>query len=168
MLHFICIDKRTVDTNTGQVNVILENGKQILLPPNIHRVPALMLPKENYRIIYGNEIMSRFASFIKTQMTEATDGEGEPLGYSLSSGDFVVSEKYTMYNASVNDLSAKGLGGSRQLYHYVPASGTLESIKTPPDTYRPNKISQNITVDSIVQKRNEDVKTVPPSFIPSI
>jgi hypothetical protein len=43
------------------------------------------------------------------------------------------------------------------------------SIATPPDTYRPDKVSQNVTIDILQQKRNEDIGgTKPPPFIPSL
>ena len=172
LVNFICLDKRKVDPNTGQIIVLLENGTEVTLPPNIHSVPALMLSKENYRVVYGSEIMGHYASHIKTQLNVATLGEGEPSGFSLmsSNSDNIVSEKFTMYNATPEDLSAKGEGGVRQMYHYVSANSDTLSIKTPPDTYRPNKLANSVTLDSLQQQRNNELgnssNSVPP-FMPT-
>lgn len=171
LVNFICIDKRKVDPNTGQMIVLLENGTELTLPPNVHSVPALMLIKDNYRIVYGSDIMGNYANHIKTQMNDATLGEGEPSGFSFSSSnaDKIISEKFTFFDASPNDLSAKGQGGSRQMHHYVSASGDGHTIKTPPDTYRPNKLSNSVTIDSLQQQRNEEIaKTTgsKPPFMP--
>ena len=53
-VHFICIDKRIQKNN--KTYVVLENGEEILLPGEIKGVPALLLIRENYRILYGDEI----------------------------------------------------------------------------------------------------------------
>ncbi len=173
LVNFICLDKRKIDENTGQIIVLLENGTQVSLPPNVHSVPSLMLTKDNYRIVYGSEIMSHYASHITTQMNDATLGEGEPSGYSFISSnmDKVVSEKFTYFDASPQDLSAKGNGGNRQMHHYVSATEDTISIKTPPDTYKPNKLSSSVTVDSLQQQRNEEMSKSAqrtPSFMPQI
>ena len=171
LVNFICLDKRKIDENTGQIIVLLENGTQVSLPPNVHSVPSLMLVKDNYRVVYGSEIMSHYASHIKTQMNEATLGEGEPSGYSFgsSNADKIVSEKFTYFDSSPQDLSAKGHGGNRQMHHYVSASSDTLSIKTPPDTYKPNKLSSSVTVDSLQQQRNEEIAKTSgqaPPFMP--
>ena len=42
------------------------------------------------------------------------------------------------------------------------------TINTPPDTYRPDKVSQNVTVDSLQQIRNDEIpkSAIIPSFMP--
>ena len=169
-VSFICIDKRKQDPNTGQIYVILQNGTQILLPPNVHSVPALLLTKQSYSVVLGDEIMSRFSDTIHQSNHLATQGYGEPIGISLASASIgsVTSEQYTNYNATPQELSAKGMGGSRQLYNYVSANGSMATIQTPPDTYRPDKVAQNVTVDSLQQLRNDEIakSAVIPPFMP--
>jgi len=167
---FICIDKRKQDPNTGQIYVILENGTQLLLPPNVHSVPSLLLVKQNYNVILGDSIMTKYQTAIETNKNTATQGQGEPMGVSLASiiTGSVVSEQYTSYSATPQELSSKGQGGSRQLFNYVKANEDPPSISTPPDTYRPDKVSQNVTVDSLQQIRNDEVPKIIglPSFMP--
>jgi len=92
------------------------------------------------------------------------------MGVSLSSvvTGAVVSEQYTSYNATPQELSTKGLGGNRQLFNYVPANSDPPSIPTPPDTYRPDKVSQNVTIDVLQQQRNNEIPNtgIIPSFMP--
>jgi hypothetical protein len=126
------------------------------MPPNVHSVPAMMLLKDNYRVVMGNSIVDYFKPHVSESNDMATQGNGEPMSFSLGSKD-VISETFTSYSATSEELSAKGSGGSRDLHHYVPATGYIPTIQTPPDTYKPDKISQDITVDSIQQQRNTDV-----------
>lgn len=165
-LNFICIDKRKIDPVSGQVFLYLENGNKIVLPPNIHSVPALLLVKQNYSVVLGKEIMDRYSSKIVSQNLSATRGEGEPMGVSLNSTSSVVSEQYTYYDATPQELSAKGTGPRRELHHYVPANGYDSKISTPPDTYRPDKVSENVTIEALQQTRTNDIKQTLPAFMP--
>lgn len=159
-LNCLCVDRRTTNPQTGQMQLILENGNTVTMPPNIHSVPSLLLVKENYRCIMGHiQIIGHFKGTVSENEDMAFQGEGEPLGFSLGgvSGG-IQSEKFTSYGASSDDLSAKGTGGNRPLYHYVPANGATSMIETPPETYKSTKLSGDITVDSLEQQRNTDMQ----------
>ena len=168
-LNCLCVDKRKVDPVSGQVHIVLENGSTVLLPPNIHSVPTLMLVKDNYRVIMGSAIKSQFQGQVQENNDFATQGNGEPMSFSLGSKD-VMSESFTMFNATVEELSAKGSGTGRNLYNYVSATGNTATIPTPPETYKSEKLSSDITVDSIQQQRNQDMggqMTQQSPFLPS-
>jgi hypothetical protein len=168
-VSFVCIDKRKQDPKTGQLYILLENGSQILLPPNVHSVPSLLLVKQSYSVITGDAIMSKYQDSVQTQMNTATNGNGEPIGVSLNSVSIgtISSEQYTSFSASPEELSTKGNSGNRPLYNYVSANESGNAIQTPPDTYRPDKVSQNVTIDSLQQKRNEDIGiNKAPPFMP--
>jgi hypothetical protein len=163
-MNFICIDKRQRDPKTGQTHIQLENGKTVILPPNVHNVPSLLLVKQNYRVVLGDEIIATFQPRVEQQNNTATLSQGEPAGYQLLSsnnGMNIVSEQFTYYSMTPEELSAKGKGGNRQMYNYVLANHTLSTIETPPDNYRPDKLSSGVTIDTLQQKRNDDV---PESF----
>ena len=62
----------------------------------------------------------------------------EPTGYFLNTsagGTNILSEKFTSYDLSPDELSAKGNGGRRPMYNYISAQDGLNVINTPPDTY---------------------------------
>jgi hypothetical protein len=84
-LNFICIDKRRRDPKTGQTQIVLENGNMIVLPPNIQSVPALLLVKQNYNVILGDNIIAKYQTTVETNQEVATHGQGEPMGVSLAS-----------------------------------------------------------------------------------
>jgi hypothetical protein len=158
----ICIDKRTRDPKTNQTIVLLENGKQAMLPPNVKSVPALLLVNANYKLVLGSDIVRHFEPNIKEKLASANFGNGEPLGYAIntasgSGGSNIVSEQFTYYNMTPEELSAKGAGGRRQLYNYVPVSQDSNFIQTPPDTYRPDKIASGVTIETLQEQRNSDV-----------
>jgi hypothetical protein len=155
-INCICIDQRKVNSLQGQTLITLENGNTVLLPPNVYSVPSLLLIKENYRCVVGNEIKNIYKSKISEKQDIAFKGNGEPQAFTLGAKD-IQSEQFTFYNSTMEDLSAKGSGGMRPLYHYVPADGNV-SIPTPPDTYKPNKVGQDITVDKLEQKRSEEMQ----------
>ena len=78
------------------------------------------------------------------------------LAYSIgamsgSGGSNIMSEQFTYFDMTPDELSAKGMGGQRQMYNYVAADQEMGFIQTPPDTYRPDKISQDVTIDTIQQ-----------------
>jgi hypothetical protein len=168
-LSFICIDKRQLDKRTNQTYIILENGGKVVLPPNVHSVPSLLLIKDNYRIIQGDDIIKFFHKDIKQQTNIATNFNGEPVSFQLgasSGGTNVMSEQYTLYNMSPDELSAKGTGGNRQMYNYVSASNNINLIPTPDDTYKPDKVSNGVTIDSLQQKRMDDINQIMPNKQP--
>lgn len=159
-ISFICIDKRSRDPVSGHINVLLENGKKVLLPPNIHSVPSMLIVNQNYRVVLGDDIIDLFKPKVVENNNNATGHQGEPSGYMFQSnnnGMNIMSEQYTYYNMSPEELSAKGKGGMRQMHNYVKANHEPVYINTPPDNYRPDKISSNVTLDNLQQKRNDEV-----------
>jgi len=161
-VNAICIDKRITNPNTGQINIVLENGKKILLPPNIQGVPALLIVSRKYSAIFGDEILQYFGPYVQNKKVEATGIIGEPIGITLGqpSAGNILSEQYTFYDMSPEELSAKGSGGSRQMGAYVSANHDNFSIQTPIDTYRPDKVGESVSIESLENARNKDVPQV--------
>ena len=97
-MHFICIDKRQQGAN-GATYVVLQNGQQILLPPTINKVPALLLLNRGHHVLFGDEIEQHIGPQQQAATQVATQNNGEPQAYSLtvaSSGGFgVASDNYS-------------------------------------------------------------------------
>lgn len=165
-ISFICIDKRTTDPKNGQIYILLENGTKVILPPNIHSVPSLLLVNKNYKVIMGDEIVKHYHPQIKELIDKsAMPVNREPSSYVFtpsSNGSNIVSEQYTYYDMTPEELSAKGKGNNRQMYNYVSASEEIQMIQTPPDNYRPDKLSNNVTIDSLQQQRLDEISNVLP------
>lgn len=164
-ISFICIDKRKTDPKTNQTFILLENGTKVIMPPNIHSVPALLLVKQSYRVLLGDEIMNHYHPQLKQKNEIATNFQGEPMGFPLGSssgGTNIMSEKYTDYRMTPEDLSAKGRSTMRPMHNYVSASEDLQFINTPADSYRPDKLSNSVTIDSLQQKRMDEISTLIP------
>lgn len=162
-VSFICIDKRTRDPKTNQQFIVLENGTKVVMPPNLHSVPALLLVNQNYRFILGDEIIKHFHPDILSKNNLATNFNGEPVAFPLfgSSGKSnIVSEQYTLYSMTPEELSAKGHSNNRSLYNYVSAADDVLTIQTPPDNYRPDKVSNNVTIDGLQQKRMDEIGNI--------
>lgn len=158
-ISFICIDKRTHDPNTGQTYILLENGSKVIFPPNVHSVPTLLLIKEKYRVVMGEDILKHFHKEMKSLHAQAQP-TGEPAGFHISSfsgGSNIMSEKFTSYNLSPEDLSAKSNSSNRPLHNYVSVKNDVMFINTPPDNYRPDKVSSAVTVDTLQQKRMDEL-----------
>jgi len=169
-VNFLCIDKRARDANNNQIYIILEDGKRVIMPPNIQSVPALLLVRQNYRVLLGEDIIRYFQPSTKN-VVQSSVQSFEPTGVSLASsnqGMNITSEPYTLYNLTPEELSAKGNGGRRQMYNYVSASQNVLSIPTPDDDYKPDKISNDLTVDRIQEKRNSEVPMPQSPFIAKI
>jgi hypothetical protein len=159
-ISFICIDKRVRDPNNNQLFIQLENGSKVIMPPNIHSVPALLLVKKNYNVIYGgDDIIQHFQSDITTMSDNATKTTGEPMAYVFGGNPSsnIVSEQYTYYDMSPEELSSKGKGGMRQMHNYVSISHGPNYINTPPDTYRPDKLSNSVTIENLQKLRDGEI-----------
>jgi hypothetical protein len=123
-ISFVCIDKRGRDPNTNQMFIITEGGERVLLPPNVHSVPAMLLVKEQYRVIYGDEVLQNYESRIVNDKMTATNFNGEPMGYTLGGNNAA---------GALNSLTASYSG--------------RQSIITPPEEFTSNKIKGD---DSVV------------------
>ncbi len=168
-LSFICIDKRTKDAKTNQTYIKLENGSSVILPPNVQSVPSLLLIKNNFKILQGDEIIQHFHSDIKERSNKATNYNGEPQGFHLmkaNGGTNVTSEQYTMYSMTPDELSTKGKSNNRQMYNYVSASENIHLIQTPEDKYKPDKLSNSVTIDKLQQQRIDELNEVMPNKQP--
>jgi len=167
-LNCICIDKRQRDSFTNQTHILLDNGEKIMLPPNVHSVPALLLVKQNYRVVLGDDILPLLHPLVKKQRDAAVaHSGGEPMAFSIGgSSANVISEKYTSYDLTPEELSAKGISNNRQISGYVQADDNNFIIPTPPDTYKPDKIGSGISLDDLQQKRNYEMNQFFPNTSP--
>lgn len=158
-LSFICIDNRTKDGD-GKIYVTLENGNKILLPEHIQKVPALMFLNKNFQVVYGSEICTK----LKESQTSAGPGPHpqhgthiqnqpasknapEPTGFSFGGGGGdIMSDTFSFWDSSSDDLETKGNAGLRQIHHYSTVDGSNCPVtqQTNSDTtYKPNKVSDS-------------------------
>ena len=168
-ISFISIDKRTRDNKTNQTYLTLENGSKVIMPPNIQSVPSLLLIKHGYKVIIGDDIIKHYHETLKSVNASHSKNAEEPSSFYLgktSGGSNIVSEQYTMYNLTPDELSAKGTGGKRQLYNYVSADDNMNFINTPEDNYQADKVSTGVTIDSLQQKRIDDITAIMPNQQP--
>lgn len=167
-LHCICIDRRTKDPKTNQMIIMLENNKRVIMPPNVHSVPALLVVKQNYNAIFGDDIIQFLTPHVTNANNNATRLNGEPFGYSLGMGSAfasnIMSEQYTFYDLTPDELSAKGNGNRRPIYNYVSANHNSNTIETPPDNYQPDKVG-DVQMDKLQAKRNDEIVQHAPGFI---
>jgi hypothetical protein len=179
-IHFVCIDKRSKD-NSGKIHVHLENGHKVLLPPNVSKVPALLLLNQNNEIYFGEKINEFFQSQLMEQLPTLNSSGGrndtmqeasnsppasfmnvpdEPSAFTLGgSMTGVLSDNYSFLDTSVEDLQAKGTGGTRQMYNYVTVNGN-DQIFTPPDDYIPDKIGEKdgVSMENLLSQRNKEMQ----------
>lgn len=156
-MHFICIDKRN-RRNNGATYVVLQNGQEVLLPPTINKVPALLLLNRGHKVLFGEEIKHHIMPVIEAQQQSAVAVNGEPMAFTL--GGFgaafgVTSDNYSFLDQSADDLAAKGEGGMRQQHHYAGVNWQ-DQIETPPDNYSPDTIG-SVSMDQLQQQRLNDV-----------
>ena len=153
-MHFINIDKR-VKKNNGATYIILENGQEILLPPTVSKVPALLLLNKGHHVLFGSDINKHLEAGNVTHTNAIVKDNGEPLAFSLNNCGFgVTSDNYSFLDQDADSLSAKGNGGMRQQHHYAGLDYNV-NIDTPPENYQPDKIGQ-VTLEQLQQKRNKD------------
>uniref|UniRef100_A0A6C0HZW8 Glutaredoxin domain-containing protein n=1 Tax=viral metagenome TaxID=1070528 RepID=A0A6C0HZW8_9ZZZZ len=151
-LNCICIDKRTVDPKTGQLYIQRDNGKFIMLPPNVHAVPALLIAKQNYKTIYAADIITYLEPVVSAKISRATVANGEPMAMQFTSNSDVSSDKYTYYNGRISDTMSN--------YSIMNHMEQMQ-ISTPAESYKSNKMVSDEgmqLMDSLQQQRNLDIK----------
>lgn len=152
-IHFLNVDKRIEENN--KTFILLENGQKILLPPNVNRVPALLLLNNN-KILFGKDVENYFVPLVKNEKKTALKSHGEPLAFSLYEMGTTMSDNYSYLDQNFDDLSAKGNGGMRQMHSFVGLNNS-EKINTPPEDYQPDKIGE-VDLSKLQEQRQKDLK----------
>ena len=154
-MHFIALDNRVKKPN-GATYVVLSNGQEILLPPTITKVPALLLLNRGHRVLFGGEITEHLAPKQEAFTRSATQNNGEPHAFALGASGFgVASDNFSFLDQNPEELSAKGNGGMRQQHHYASIE-QQNDIETPPDTYKADTIG-SVSMEQLQQKRNSEL-----------
>jgi len=164
--HFINIDNRRKD-NSGNIIVILENGQEVIMPNTISKVPALLILNDNYRVIFGNDIISFLnidtytTTSVDTKEKVFTHNQEEPTTFEWMSASGVSSDSFSFLDMTAEDLNAQGSGGTRQMYNYADMNYT-SMINTPSDNYIADTIgnSGDDSVESLQSRREQDIKGI--------
>lgn len=158
--YFICIDKRIRKNNKNYV--ILENGQELILPPGITKVPALMLLKDNQRVVFGSSIKEHLQPEVFVSPKEIlSDPTVEPECFSLGgSMSNVNSDNYSFLDMGSSDLEAKGNGGIRQMHNYVSLDNHSNQIQTPNEDYKQSTIGNdgNDSIEHLMKQREAELR----------
>ena len=159
-IHFVCIDKRMTNPQNGGTYVILENQQKIVLPPQVQKVPAMLLLKEGNKVIFGNDITDKIKPREEMANAKASGFNGEPMAFTLGNdnvGGFgVASDNFSYWDQDSDELLAKGNGGTRQMYNYATVDHKT-TIETPPDDWSPDKVSET-SYNEMEEQRNNDLR----------
>lgn len=153
-IHFVCIDNRVKGKN-NETYILLPNGEQLILPPTVKKVPALLLINHGYQVLFGSQILSHLNPQINKEVAQSTNNNMEPQSFNMCNFGSIHSDNYSFLDMTSEELSAKGSGGMRQLHNYATLDFN-DTIETPPDTYTPDKIGE-ISLDKLQQQRNNDI-----------
>jgi len=139
-IHFLSIDKRI--NRNGNLYIVLDNGKEIFMPPNITSVPSLLLLNKGNKILIGNDVNNYFRPQIMGEKTRApAKNNMEPLAFSGYEMGTCMSDTYSYLDQSSDEMGAKGEGGLRQMHSFVKLNHD-DRIETPPEDYEPDKVGQ--------------------------
>lgn len=147
--NFMNIDRRAVDPYTKQITIMLDRGTKVVLHPTVTRVPTLILVSQKNYTVVGEDIYNYLAPIVAKTTQKAVGENGEPSGFVLahsSGGVNIVSETYTMYDASPEELLAKGNGQMRQMHNYASANNDVPLLEEHP---RNNGGSQQLMPSSV-------------------
>jgi hypothetical protein len=157
-IHFICVDKRV--TRDGVINIILEN-QEVILPPTVTKVPALLLLDRGYEVLFGNQILQHLQPINEEINNQSTQFNGEPHAFSLTDSICnvygVASDNYSFLDQSPDSLLAKGDGGVRQLYNYSTIDySNSENISTPKENYTSDKL-KDLKLEDLQKQRDAEI-----------
>jgi hypothetical protein len=137
-IHFICIDQRKRDSK-GNTILFVQN-EQVMLPPNVTKVPALY-QMESKQVLFGDDIYDHLLPREVAINQVATNGNFDPDPFSIF-GMSRLSDQYSFWDQSVEDLSAKGHGGTRQMHKFAALEEQCQ-IVTPKEDHVPDKVGSN-------------------------
>jgi hypothetical protein len=156
-IHFLSIDKRVNKSN--KLFIVLDNGCEVFLPPNITKVPCLLLLNKGNKIIVGDDVMNYFRPQLAQKKANATKTNGEPLAFSTYEMGTTMSDNYSYLDQTNESMSAKGDGGLRQMHSFVSMNFN-DKIYTPPEDYEPDKVGQ-VDLGKLQAQRDSEI-TLPP------
>lgn len=159
-IHFICIDRRV--KKNGVTYIQLQNGQEIILPPNIRKVPSLLLINRGHMVLEGYQIREHLQLRENEINQTETDGNGEPQPFGINEFGSFHNSTFSYLEQSPQELMAQGEGGMKQLYNYATLNH-MDKIETPPDNYTPNKVKE-VSLDQLQQMRERDVPKQPQRF----
>ena len=152
-IHFLSIDKRVEKNN--KLYIVLDNGCEVFLPPNIKKVPSLLLLNKNNKILVGDDVMNFFRPQLNKQKIAATQNNMEPLAFSTYEMGTTMSDNYSYLDQSNESMSAKGDGGLRQMHSFVTLQHS-DKINTPPEDYEPDKVGQ-VDLGKLQAERDSEI-----------
>jgi hypothetical protein len=159
-IHFLCIDRRVKESD-GKIYLLLENGQKIVMPETVTKVPALLLLKENYKVLYGDLIYEYMKPMQEVAVKQATQNNMEPMAFSLGGGSTIQSDQYSFLDMDADALGTRGNGGLRQMHSYVTLQESMNtSIATPSDdfdTKQKSKLPEGLTLESLQQMREKEI-----------
>ena len=142
----ICIDNRSRDSQNNNIVILLDNGTKVYLPPSIQSVPTVLRKSKNHTLVLGYEQIISFlqteSKYINLQETESTilQTNNEPISYDFS----MPSSNLMGYNSNI----------PIQSFSNLVSVDSSNSINAPDETYQPNKLSSDVTVDKLLEQRN--------------
>jgi len=156
-VHFLSIDKRIQRGNNTYI--ILENGNEIFMPPNIISVPTLLLLNKGNKILVGEDVMNFFKPQIMGEKTQATQNNMEPLAFSGYEMGTSMSDTYSYLDQSSDEMGAKGEGGLRQMHSFVKLNHN-DRIHTPDEDYVPDKVGE-VDMGKLQAAREAEIQQSP-------
>lgn len=163
-MHFLCIDKRI--KRQGKLYIVLDNGHEIYLPPNIVKVPSLLLLNKGNKILVGDDVANYLRPQIYQEKQKATASNEEPLAFSFYEMGTAMSDNYSYLDQTSDEMTAKGNGGMRQMHSFVRLNQN-DKIYTPDEDYEPDKVGQ-VDLGKIQAQRESDIKLPPQSAAAAI
>ncbi len=152
----ICIDQRRIDPKTGQELVFFPSGKTMMLPPNIHSVPALLLPNSRYEVVLGNDIYKALG--LPDPSNPSSGGGG---GGGAAEGGGVLAEANRGEPQAFGFGGSGGIGGSAGVggSSFASASYEFKPMGAMPENYTSNKIRDDggsVVNHLMEQRRRQD------------
>jgi len=157
-IHFLSIDKRI--NREGKLYIVLDNGNEIFLPPNITSVPTLLLLNKGNKLLVGDDVSNYFRPQIMGEKTRAAPKNNmEPLAFSGYEMGTCMSDSYSYLDQSSDEMGAKGEGGLRQMHSFVKLNHD-DRINTPPEDYEPDKVGE-VDMGKLQAQREAEIAQEP-------
>jgi hypothetical protein len=141
----LCVDKRRQDPQTMTWQIMTERGQWKPLPPILRNVPSILCVRAKCTVVDGSEACLGYLANTYQLPIEQDAGRAVQV-HANGVGGVVMGP-----GATIEPMSANAFGGTTN--SYVSVNSAPQTISTPPETYQPNKLGSEVTIEALQQQR---------------
>lgn len=160
-IYFVSIDDRISHPETGKTMIKLRNGDQILLPPNIVRIPSMIVVNQGNKVVIGSrDILKILQPQVDIAATRSDNKQSDTF---RPASDVTLPGAPTHFKGDLINYEFGNMMGSvsSDKFSFIGSTdgGSVQQLETPKDDYDKSK-GESLSIEKLIEKRNLEVPSV--------